>query len=253
MCSGERDDALRLVSSGGEPWDGIFSKVTFGATYRPLWPVRPPNPPPSPFLVLLRPLVRLLFLFCLLDRASLSGMLGEGVRRFMSTTIFETPRLLGRPLVTEDIDALHAVYGDVDAMRWVGDGKPLDRAQCAHWVEVTHRNYATRGYGMFALVLRETGDVIGFCGLVHPGGQPEAEIKYALLRTYWDQGLATEAVRAMLGCGAQTFGLSRIIATIYPDNTASQRVLMKAGMAAAEQRNNEDGSVTDVYAWEPDA
>ena len=48
---------------------------------------------------------------------------------------------------------------------------------------VTAENYDHRGYGMFALVERETGAVVGFCGLVHPGGQTEAEIKYAFLRT----------------------------------------------------------------------
>ena len=165
--------------------------------------------------------------------------------------LFETSRLIARPLTASDIDDLFEVYGDADAMRFVGDGEPLNREGCAEWVEVTRRNYATRGYGMAALVLRETGEVVGFCGLVHPGGQPEAELKYALKRTFWGQGLATEAARGMLDYGRVTFGLTKVIATIYPENRASERVLTKAGMAFVEDRPEDDGTITRVLAWHP--
>jgi RimJ/RimL family protein N-acetyltransferase len=166
-------------------------------------------------------------------------------------TLFETPRLIGRHLCMDDVDALYAVYGDPKAMRWVGDGEPLARQHCIDWVEVTEGNYATRGYGMTALVLRESGEVVGFCGLVHPGGQPECEIKYTLRRPFWGRGLATEAASAMLAYGARTHGLSRVIATIYPENTASARVLAKVGMQEVETRTGDDGTRIKVFAWQP--
>jgi RimJ/RimL family protein N-acetyltransferase len=148
---------------------------------------------------------------------------------------------------------MHAVYGDAEAMRWVGDGQPLDRAGCVEWVGVTLRNYERRGYGMSAIVDRESGDVIGFCGLVHPGGQPEAEVKYALRRQAWGRGLATEVVAALLRHGATAHGLRRVIATVAPDNTASQRVLLKAGMTKGALRRNDDGSFTQLFSWEASA
>jgi ribosomal-protein-alanine N-acetyltransferase len=166
------------------------------------------------------------------------------------TWLFETPRLRVRRLGPADADAMHAVYGDAEAMRWVGDGEPLDRAGCNEWVEVTLRNYERRGYGMFAIVDRYSEDVIGFCGLVHPGGQAEAEIKYALRRDAWGRGIATEAVEALLQHGARTHGLRRVIATVAPDNAASQRVLLKAGMAKGALRRNDDGSFTQLFSWE---
>lgn len=168
----------------------------------------------------------------------------------MSHVIFETPRLLGRHITAEDLGELLAVYGDADAMRWVGEGRPLDRAQCERWVEVTLGNYASRGYGMTALVERGTGAVVGFCGLVHPGGQAEAEVKYALRREHWGRGLATEAVRAVLDYGRRRFGLTRIVATVAPENVASQKVLLKAGMRPHEPRTEEDGTITEVFVWE---
>jgi len=168
----------------------------------------------------------------------------------MPPVIFQTPRLLARQLEPDDLPALVAVYGDADAMRWVADGEPLDAAECARWLDVTAANYLLRGYGMAALVEKSTGSVIGFCGLVHPDGQPEAEIKYALKRSYWGQGLATEAARAMLAYGAAAHGLQHIIATIAPENMASHRVLEKAGMTAMALRNNDDGSVTLLFGWQ---
>jgi ribosomal-protein-alanine N-acetyltransferase len=164
--------------------------------------------------------------------------------------LFETERLCCRRWAARDLAALLAVYGDVEAMRWVGDGQPLSEAAARRWLTVTHDNYVRRGYGMFALEERQrAGDVIGFCGLVHPGGQAEAEVKYALRRTHWGQGLATEAVRGLLAYGAARHGLVTIIATVAPDNVASLRVLAKAGLTPERLRTNDDGTRTHVLVW----
>ncbi len=217
-------------------------------------------------------------------------------------TVFESERLLCRRWIPEDFAALYAVYSDPVGMRFVGDGLPITHAECEEWYRITQANYATRGYGMFALVERDLADcgkshspterrpplrlgprkprrihrftyvsgdqpgadadalrakhfrhsllgqVVGFGGLVHPGGQPEAEIKYAFLRSHWGQGLASEAVPALLAYGASQHGLRRIIATVDPEHLASQRVLTKAGMSLVEHRKESD-SITLVYEW----
>jgi RimJ/RimL family protein N-acetyltransferase len=97
----------------------------------------------------------------------------------MTKHIFHTSRLSCRRWVPEDFDGIVSVYGDADAMRWVGDGVAITPDQCRQWLEVTENNYRSRGYGMFALEEHVTSHLVGFCGLVHPGGQPDAEIKYA--------------------------------------------------------------------------
>ena len=167
----------------------------------------------------------------------------------MSHIIFQTPRLLSRHLEPDDLSDLLEVYGDVEAMRWVDDGEPLSESEAVRWLDVTRANYERYGYGMSALVERAFGETVGFCGLVHPGSQAEAEIKYALKRRYWGVGLATEAVRAMLAYGAETHGLTLIIATTAPENRASHRVLLKSGMVRGELRANDDGSFTQVFDW----
>jgi RimJ/RimL family protein N-acetyltransferase len=102
---------------------------------------------------------------------------------------------------------------------------------------------------MSALVLKQSGAVIGFCGIVHPGGQPDAEIKYALVRAHWGKGLATEAVRGMLAYAVERLDLHRVIATTAPENEASQRVLLKVGMSHLEATVNEDGFHTNTFVW----
>jgi len=164
-----------------------------------------------------------------------------------AATVFVSPRLRCRHWVAGHRAALLAVYGDADAMRWVGDGSPLSEAEADRWLEVTASNYARRGYGMFALEDRASGEVVGFAGLVHPGDQPEAEVKVALARAWWGRGLATEAVRHLLEAAAARYGLGEAIATVAPANAASQQVLTKAGMTRRADRVEADGSRTRVF------
>lgn len=169
-----------------------------------------------------------------------------------SDEIFRTPRLRGRRWRDSDLGQLLAVYGDADAMRWVGDGRPLSGDEATQWLEVTRTNYAKRGYGMFAMESTANGEIVGFIGIVHPGGQVEPEVKYALARPHWSKGLATEALRAVVDYGRSIHGLKRMIATTAPENLASHRVLLKTGFVKGELRENDDGSLTQVFEWVAD-
>lgn len=162
--------------------------------------------------------------------------------------VFQTPRLLVRRWRDTDLSALMAVYGDAEAMRWVGDGKPITADACRRWLEVTRANYERRGYGMFAVELRSAPGVIGFCGLVHPGDQGEAEVKYAFLRSSWGDGIATEALVGLIDYAGAVHGLRYLMATVAPENGASRRVLTKAGMRSRATRASDDGAVL-VYEY----
>ncbi len=169
----------------------------------------------------------------------------------MPKIIFETDRLTGRHIAPDDLEEMLVVYGDLDAMKWVDDGTILSREDAAAWVDKTLRNYETQGYGLCALIERSTGNLIGFCGLGHPGDQLEVEIKYTLKRNHWGRGLATESVRAMLDYADRTLGLRHIIATTDPENIASHRVLLKAGLIRGERRLEADGHYTQYFDWRP--
>ena len=163
--------------------------------------------------------------------------------------LFETERLIVRHVVKADTSAMYAVYSDPIGARWVGDGRPITRAETELWIDVTRHNVSKRGYGMCTLVDRSTGKVCGFMGLVHPDNQPVAELKYSFFRSHWGRGLATEAAQAMIAYGVETFGLRELIATTAPENHASHRVLEKVGFTRGELRANDDGSRTQVFHW----
>ena len=167
----------------------------------------------------------------------------------VSETIFETRRLRCRHWLPEDLPTIHAVYGDPAVVRWVDDGEPISFADCERWMTVTQSNYDRRGYGMFALEARASGEIVGFCGLVHPGDQETPEVKYAFAQSHWGRGLATECVSALLDCGVRRFGLTGIMATVASENEASRRVMLKVGAKHTDTITHGDGSLTDVFMW----
>ncbi|MDF1838441.1 MAG: GNAT family N-acetyltransferase [Planctomycetota bacterium] len=163
--------------------------------------------------------------------------------------VAETERLRIRHLQPSDIAHMRVVYGDLEAMRYVGDGSAISEEDCVRWVDVTLKNYTKRGYGMFVVELKESGRVIGFCGLVHPGDQELPELKYAYLREHWGQGYASEAGEALRAHGEHSLGMPGIIATVDPEHIVSHRVLAKCNFTLRKTITEDDGLPIAVWAW----
>lgn len=168
----------------------------------------------------------------------------------MDNTVFETERLVVRRWRDSDLPHILAVYGDAEVTKWVGNGKPITEEEAREWLVVTQRNYEKYGYGMFAVEFRSRPGIIGFCGIVHPMGQEEAEVKYAYLPSVWGHGIATEALSGLISYGINIHGLSRLIATTALENVASHAVLLKVGMSRGELRVEKDGSFTQIFEYE---
>ena len=148
----------------------------------------------------------------------------------MKSTIVETARLQMRRMSYEDVAALLTVFGDAKVMRYYP--APFDRQRMQAWVDWNQRSYAECGYGLWALILRNGGGLIGDCGLVNQEVQnvQEIEIGYHIRRDLWRQGLATEAALACRDYGFENLSCQRIVSLIHPRNTASRRVAEKVGM-----------------------
>ena len=165
--------------------------------------------------------------------------------------VFETKRCAVRRWRDSDLDSLVAVYGDPGAMQWVGDGRPITEGECRDWLAVTRRNYERRGYGMFAVELKGDSRVIGFCGIVHPGDQAEAEIKYAYRREVWRRGLATEVLIGLINYGSTAHSIERYIAITAPENHPSHAVLMKGGFRRGQLEPDQFGDMTQHFVFGP--
>lgn len=142
-----------------------------------------------------------------------------------------TERLELRRLVPADLEALLAVFGDPEVMRYVGStGRPLDRSQLRLSQQRVEAHWRDNGFGPLAVVERASEELVGEAGLQLLEAGPEVEVTYTLRRASWGRGYATEAARACLTWGFTQLGLERIVAVAYPANHASRHVLEKLGM-----------------------
>ena len=142
----------------------------------------------------------------------------------------ETERLVLRPLAFSDEDALHAVLGDAETMRWYPH--PFSQEETHRWIEWNLESYAENGHGLWGLVLRESGELVGDCGLTiqHVDGEDFVEVGWHVRRDLWGQGLATEAGRACADHALGEMKVDRLISLVRPENVASCRVAEKLGM-----------------------
>lgn len=144
----------------------------------------------------------------------------------------QTRRLLIRSFIPQDAKELHErVFGDEEAMKFIprGASPSLERTRAS--VERFMRHEREHGFGLWAVELKESGELIGDCGLyLVQGVGPEVEVAYHFGRDWWGQGYATEAASACLAYGFGECGLSEIIAICFPEHIASRRVMEKSGM-----------------------
>jgi RimJ/RimL family protein N-acetyltransferase len=171
----------------------------------------------------------------------------------MPDDLIETARLLLRPLSAGDLDALVLVYADPEVMRYIGPGVPLQPDEARRLLERRIRDYDRQGYGVLAVVERDSGAVIGRCGLIHweIDGRDELEVGYILARSAWGRGYATEAATAVRDFALARLARRRLIALIRDGNAASMRVAEKLGMVH-ERDIDFHAATTHLYALRED-
>lgn len=156
-----------------------------------------------------------------------------------AVNLFATERLLFRSFEWSDLDRLAEISADVETSRYVGDGKPLSRELTRQWIQNSRDNVERYGYGTGAVLLRDSGNLIGWSGIARPdeGGE---EILYGLYRDHWRQGLGTELLAGLLAWAWWTLKLGELRATVHRRNTASVRMLENAGFLLADDRYDDD-------------
>ncbi len=148
----------------------------------------------------------------------------------MAEPFLETERLILRELTLDDVEPLHEVLGDPWTMRYYHH--PFSREEVVDWIERWMAAYRDNGFGLWALVLKQTGEFVGGTGLTwqEVDGEPLFEVGWHVHRRLQRRGLATEAGRASVDYGLGSLGLDRVISLIRPENKSSWRVAEKLGM-----------------------
>ncbi|MBO0774115.1 MAG: GNAT family N-acetyltransferase [Actinobacteria bacterium] len=145
--------------------------------------------------------------------------------------VLTTGRLMLREMTGADLDDMAALLGDEQVMRYYPRPKTRDEARA--WIEWNQRLYREHGFGLWAVLLRETGEFAGDCGLTpqHVDGADEVEVGYHIRARLQGNGYATEAAAAARDYARDVLSLHRLIAIINPANVPSQRVAAKIGLA----------------------
>ena len=144
--------------------------------------------------------------------------------------ILETPRLFLRRLRSEDYPALCRTLQDNEAMA-AYEGAFSDE-EVHQWLQRQLERYARWGFGLWAVVCKETGELIGQCGLtMQPwNGRDVLEIGYLFERAHWRHGYATEAAQACKAYAFTVLQAPAVCSIIRDTNAASQRVALRNGM-----------------------
>ena len=148
--------------------------------------------------------------------------------------VIETPRLQLREMTPADRPALCRILQDSKVM-YAYNG-PFSDEEVNGWLERQLARYRQYGYGLWAVVLKATDEMIGQCGLTlqHWNGREMLEVGYLFQCSHWHQGYATEAARACMEYAFNILGASEVCSIIRDNNIPSQRVALRNGMRKAE-------------------
>ena len=151
-------------------------------------------------------------------------------------TELTTDRLLMRQWRDSDREPFAALNADPAVMAHFL--APQTREQSDALIDRNSPEIEGRGWGLWALEVRDTGEFIGFTGLSVPSFEahfmPAVEIGWRLAKGAWGNGYATEAARAALAHGFGPAGLAEIVSFTTTTNLPSQRVMQRIGMTLDE-------------------
>ena len=161
--------------------------------------------------------------------------------------LFETERLILRPITQDDFDHWYDILSDAETMQYYP--APYDAAGVQRWIDWTKNNYAQYGFGLWAVILKENGQFIGDCGITMQNihGQQLPEIGYHIHKAYWRRGYASEAARKCMEYAFETLNFPAVYSYMNAENAASYGVALKNGMKFIEEYEDTHHR-TRVYA-----
>ena len=145
--------------------------------------------------------------------------------------IFETERLYLRRLTKDDYDDLAKILQDEEVM-YAYEGKFTDE-ETIEWLNRQLERYKEYEFGLWAVILKETHQMIGQCGITKQPWKDKIvlEIGYLFQKAYWHQGYATEAAQGCKKYAFEVLGVDEICSIIRDTNIPSQQVAIRNGMS----------------------
>lgn len=146
-------------------------------------------------------------------------------------TVIETERLALVRFTRGDAEFIVALLNEPSFIQNIGDRGVRNVSDAIRYLETgAIASYERNGFGLLRVVLKESGESIGMCGLIKRPVLDDVDIGYAFLPKFWGQGYATEAAQGTVQFGRDVIRLKRLVAIVDPANTPSVQVLEKIGM-----------------------
>ena len=160
----------------------------------------------------------------------------------------ETERLILRLIQPSDVPALAQLWTDPEVTRYMGG--PRDQARLEEMLENDVRDQSSATYDLWPVIEKASSQLVGHCGLLDKDidGQIEIELIYVFAQSTWGKGYATEMALALKEYAREHLGLHRLVALIDPENDASERVTVKAGMFLEQETTRPGGKIMRLYA-----
>ncbi|WP_158962083.1 GNAT family N-acetyltransferase [Myroides fluvii] len=140
-----------------------------------------------------------------------------------------TSRLILRELHPSDANSFFELNANPNVIRYTGNAAFKDVAEATEFLE-HYSDYKENGYGRWAVVLKDSGRFVGWCGLKFDEETQQTDIGFRFFEAEWGKGYATESAEACLQLGFDAFALDCIIGRAMKANRASIRVLEKLGL-----------------------
>jgi RimJ/RimL family protein N-acetyltransferase len=166
--------------------------------------------------------------------------------------VLETDRLLLRHFTLHDAAFIFRLLNEPSFIQNVGDKgvRTLEQA-CGYLLEGPIKSYQTYGHGLYLVVLKESHQPIGMCGLLKRDQFDEVDLGYAFLPEFWSKGFAFESASAVVNFGLNVLGRAKMLAIVSPGNAASIKVLHKLGFAFSQNlRMQPESPELALYEWQ---
>ena len=162
--------------------------------------------------------------------------------------ILKTKRLILRDMTEKDFDALYEVLADSDIMQHYP--YTFDEARVRGWINKNIKRYKIFGFGLWAVCLKENGEMIGDCGLTMQliNGQIKPEIGYHIRKDRQGKGYAKEAAAAVRDWTFNNTPFNIVYSYMKHTNAPSRRTAISYGCKQVDRFEDDENEITEVFA-----
>lgn len=157
--------------------------------------------------------------------------------------IFETQRLILKPILESELNTLHKIFADSHVRKYLCDDKIFSWQQIKEMLQHNQKYFEEERFGFWWIRAKEEDEILGFVGLWRFFDEKQPQLIYALLPKALNQGYATEAARKIIKYCFDQLGYQYVVASCDRPNLESQKVMKRLGMKQMKEKNIEGKAI----------